>query len=186
MGTKYHAVLSPGLLSGRPRRQPPRKADGAVWWFTVSVGPFYSAAGGHGPGRSHVRQLWHRRTVHLTVAVVASAWHGAKVQPWEDTPVPANPRQPTLTSPPCATWVTGRLSLLLHRLADIQGAEFHPAARENAWWYQVYVWCALAYCMCNGRLSKVLGIKSCFLLMSYRTWELRRQTSAESQWNRSF
>lgn len=48
--------------------------------------------------------------------------------------------------PPGVTWVTGRLSLLPHRLVDIQGTELHPAARENTWWYQVYV------LMCSGLL----------------------------------
>lgn len=151
MGTTYQrthhlcTVLSPGLLSGEPRRQPPSKAAGAVWQFTASVSPFCSTTGGHVP-RCRDRQPWHKQPVHVTVAVVASTRHRAKVQPWEATPVPANPRQPTLTSPPCANWVTGRLSLLPHRLADIQVAEFHPAARENAWWYQVCLMCfALLY-----------------------------------------
>lgn len=61
MGSKYqrthhlHAMLSLGLFSGWPRRQPPRKAAGAVWWFTASVGPLRYAAGGHSPRRSHER-----------------------------------------------------------------------------------------------------------------------------------
>lgn len=71
-------------------------------------------------------------SVYAAVAVLPRVWHGAKVQPWEATPVPANPRQPTLISPPCATWLTGRLSLLPHRLADIQEGEFDPGARKNA------------------------------------------------------
>lgn len=58
-----------------------------------------------------------------------------------------------LISPPCATWLTRRLSLLPHRLADIQEGAFDPAVRKNAWWYQVYV------CTCNRRFSKVLGTK---------------------------
>lgn len=70
--------------------------------------------------------------VYPAVAVLPRVQHGAKVQPWEATPVPGNPRQPTLTSSPCATWLTGRPSLLPHRLADIQEGVFDPAARKNA------------------------------------------------------
>lgn len=70
-------------------------------------------------------------SVYAAAAVLACVWHGAKVQPWEATPVPANPKQPTLISSPCATWLTGRLSLLPHRLADIQEGAFDPAARKN-------------------------------------------------------
>lgn len=70
-------------------------------------------------------------SVYAAVAVLPCVWHGAKVQPWEATPVPANSRQPTLLSFPCATWLTGRLSLLPHRLAGIQEGAFDPAARKN-------------------------------------------------------
>lgn len=90
-------------------------------------------------------------SVYPAVAVLPCVQHGAKVQPWETAPLPANPKHPTLMSPPCATWLTRRLSLLPHKLADIQEGAFDPAARKNAWWYQVYV------CPCNGRLSKVFG-----------------------------
>lgn len=92
-------------------------------------------------------------SVYPAVAVLPRVQHGAKVPPWEATPLPANPRHPTLISSPCATCLTGRLSLLPHRLVDIQEGAFDPAARQNTWWYQVYV------CACNGRLSKVLGTK---------------------------
>lgn len=91
--------------------------------------------------------------VYPAVAVLPRVQHGDKVQPWETTPLPANPKHPTLISPPCATWLTRRLSLLPHRLADIQEGAFDPAVRKNAWWYQVYV------CTCNRRFSKVLGTK---------------------------
>lgn len=37
-----------------------------------------------------------------------------------------------------------------------------------------------------GDSPKFWEPKSCFLLMSHRTWELRRETSAESQWKWSF
>lgn len=71
-------------------------------------------------------------SVYPVVAVLPRVQHGAKVRPWEATLVPANRRQPTLIPSPCATWLTGRRSLLPHRLADIQEGTFDPAARKNA------------------------------------------------------
>lgn len=112
-------------------------------------------------------------SVYVAVAVLPCVWHGAKVQPWEATPVPANSRQPTLLSFPCATWLTGRLSLLPHRLAGIQEGAFDPAARKNAWWYQLYV------CTCNGRLSKVLGTK---VLLSFSVTQDLRGKKRDLSW----
>lgn len=112
-------------------------------------------------------------SVYAAVAVLPRVWHGAKVQPWEATPVPANPRQPTLISPPCATWLTGRLPLLPHRLADIQEGEFDPGARKNAWWYQLYV------CACSGRLSKVLQTK---VLLSFNVTQDLRAKKRDLRW----
>lgn len=80
---------------------------------------------------------------NCSAGCICMAW--GRVQPCEATSAPANPRQPTLTSPPCAIWVTGRLSLLSHRLADIQGAEFHPAARENTWWHHHVPPCLICF-----------------------------------------
>lgn len=84
------------------------------------------------PQETSLRRSMKGSSVYPAVAVLPRVQHGAKVQPWEATPVPGNPRQPTLISSPCATWLTGRPSLLPHRLADIQEGVFDPAARKTA------------------------------------------------------
>lgn len=172
-------MLSAGLCSGRLRRQPLGKAARAVWWFTAPCWSFLLRC-----GRSRPRQK-SRRAALAQAAVSPNRSGGCICMAWgKGTALaPANPRQPTLTSPPCATWVTGRLSLLLHTLANIQGAESYPVPGKthdstkcmpDVLWFIVRA---------MGGSQKHWESESCFLLMSYRTWELRSETSANSQWN---
>lgn len=120
-----HAVLSPGRLSGKLHRQPPRKAAGAAGLPLLVPSSLLQEI-------SVPERVIRGSSVYPVVAVLPCVWQGDKVQFWEATPVPANSRQPTLISSPCATWLTGRLSLLPHRLADIQEGAFDPAGRKNA------------------------------------------------------
>lgn len=71
------------------------------------------------------------------------------------------------------------LSLLPHRVVDIQGAEFHPAARVSSDITAFMSDVLLLTVHTTGGSQKCWESKSRFLFMSYRTWELRRDLSLQ-------